>query len=187
MLELLNPIVALGAINAYLEAGGPVVVALMISTFFMWVLIIERLMFFATTRRKLTSDIQKTWQQRSDHESWYAHAIREKLISELRVESERYIGVIKVLILVTPLLGLLGTVTGMIEVFQSITASGGANARDMAAGISRATIPTMTGLAVSLSGVFLMSVLDRRVTRSVDGLADSLEVHHVPRTNSGVA
>lgn len=187
MLELLNPVAALGAINGYLEAGGPVVVALMISTFFMWVLIIERLMFFATTRRRLTSEILQVWQQRSDHESWYAHAIREKLISQLRVEAERYIGVIKVLILVTPLLGLLGTVTGMIEVFQTITSAGGANARDMASGISRATIPTMTGLAVSLSGVFLMSVLDRRVTRSVDGLADSLEVHHAPRASTGVA
>lgn len=187
MFEILNPVTALGAINGYLEAGGPVVTALLITTFAMWVLIIERLMFFATTRRKIATELQASWHQRNDHSSWYAHAIREKMISELRIETERYMGVIKVLILVTPLLGLLGTVTGMIEVFQTITGSGGANAREMAAGISRATIPTMTGLAVSLSGVFAISFLDRRVTQSVGGLADSLEVHVSTSAQSGVA
>lgn len=105
----------------------------------------------------------------------------------MRVEAERNIGIIKVLVLVTPLLGLLGTVTGMIEVFQTITSSGGANARDMAAGISRATIPTMSGLAVSLTGVFAISVLDRRLSNNVDSLADSLDVHHQPKVAKGAA
>jgi biopolymer transport protein ExbB len=187
MLELLNPVAAYGAIMGYLEAGGPVVLALMLTAFFMWMLIIERLVFFATTGGKMVSGYQQAWSERADHESWFAHAIRERLISEMRVEAERNMGIIKVLVLVTPLLGLLGTVTGMIEVFQTITSSGGANARDMAAGISRATIPTMSGLAVSLTGVFAISILDRRVSNNVEGLADSLDVHHTPKLNKGVA
>lgn len=166
----------------YLRAGGPVVVALLVSTFFLWTLILERLFFFYGAQKGLIRELQQMWQERRDHSSWYAHAIRERLISELRVASERYLGVIKVLILVTPLLGLLGTVTGMIEVFQVITATDGADARSMASGISRATIPTMTGLAVSLTGVFAINVLDRRLSRSVGGLADGLEIQHVPRT-----
>lgn len=46
MLEMLNPVAAYGAIMGYLEAGGPVVLALMFTAFFMWMLIIERLVFF---------------------------------------------------------------------------------------------------------------------------------------------
>lgn len=187
MLEMLNPVAAYGAIMGYLEAGGPVVLALMLTAFFMWMLIIERLVFFSTTGGKLVEGYRHTWNARADHESWFAHVIRERLISEMRVEAERNMGIIKALVLVTPLLGLLGTVTGMIEVFQTITSSGGANARDMAAGISRATIPTMSGLAVSLTGVFAISILDKRLSVNVDGLADSLDIHHAPVAVKGVA
>lgn len=187
MLEMLNPVAAYGAITGYLDAGGPVVLALMVTAFLMWMLIIERLVFFASASGRMVADHQQAWRARADHESWFAHAIRERLISEMRVEAERNMGIIKVLVLVTPLLGLLGTVTGMIEVFQTITSSGGANARDMAAGISRATIPTMSGLAVSLTGVFAISLLERRVSARVDGLADSLDVHHTPKAQPGVS
>jgi biopolymer transport protein ExbB len=84
-------------------------------------------------------------------------------------------------VLATPLLGLLGTVTGMIEVFEVITATGSSNARLMASGISKATIPTMTGLAVSLTGVFSISMLQRWNERSVATLADGLDIHVMPR------
>jgi hypothetical protein len=83
--------------------------------------------------------------------------------------------------MITPLLGLLGTVTGMIEVFQVITSTGASNARLMASGISKATIPTMTGLAVSLSGIFFINILERRGARTVAGLADSLDIQAQPR------
>lgn len=179
-MDLLNPANAFAAIAEYLRAGGPVVVAILVSTFLMWVLIVERLIYFATTERVLAREKRETWAAREDHASWFAHAIRERLISEQRLANQQYLGVIKVLILVTPLLGLLGTVTGMIEVFQVITSTGASNARLMASGISKATIPTMTGLAVSLSGIFFINVLERRGTRTVAGLADSLDIHVAP-------
>jgi biopolymer transport protein ExbB len=180
MLEFLNPANALGAVGTYLQAGGPVVVAILIFTFVMWALIIERLIYLATWQPQLARAKQAAWNARQDHASWYAHAIRDRLISELRLESERFLGVIKVLILITPLLGLLGTVTGMIEVFQVITDTGSSDARLMASGISRATIPTMTGLAVSLSGVLFINLLNKRVSQSVAGFADTLDIHARP-------
>lgn len=176
-MELLNPLSAYAAIAEYLRAGGPVVTALMISTFVMWAFIIERLIYFTTTQRMLVDAKREKWAARQDHTSWFAHAIRDRLISEQRMANEQYLGVIRVLILVTPLLGLLGTVTGMIEVFQVITSTGASNARLMASGISKATIPTMTGLAVSLSGILLINYLDRRAAQIVARLADSLEIH----------
>ena len=61
---------------------------------------------------------------------------------------------IKVIAAVAPLMGLLGTVTGMIEVFQVMAFTGGGDARSMAGGVSKATLPTMAGMTTALSGVF---------------------------------
>lgn len=174
MFEALNPANALEAITGYLNAGGPVVTFIMITAFVMWMLIAERLIYFSSARHHLIQQKRDQWGKRTDHSSWFAHAVREQLISELNMENQRYLWGIKVLILVTPLLGLLGTVTGMIEVFQVITSTGSSNARLMAGGISKATVPTMTGLAVSLSGVLLINYLERLGNRSNALLEDSL-------------
>ncbi|MDT8449677.1 MAG: biopolymer transporter ExbD [Wenzhouxiangellaceae bacterium] len=175
MFELLNPVNAVATIRGFLEAGGPVVVVLLFSTALMWILISERFLYFGFSSRRLRAGQVERWNALGDHVSWQSHQFRERLISEVRVENERYMGVIRALILVTPLLGLLGTVTGMIEVFQVITDTGASNARLMASGISKATIPTMTGLAVSLTGVFAMSFLDRRNELSIAEVSDQLE------------
>lgn len=175
MLEMLNPFNMFETLAAYLNMGGPVVVALLASTFLMWMLISERVLYFNFAIAQLIEEKQAQWSGRSDHRSWEAHAYRERLVSELRVENERFMGAIRSLIVITPLLGLLGTVTGMIEVFQVITDTGSSNARLMASGISRATIPTMTGLAVSLTGVFAINYLDGKHDRTITALNQSLE------------
>lgn len=174
--ELLNPVNAIEVLRDYLEAGGPVVFALLISTLVLWLLISERFIYYFLTAPRFCRGQVQRWQDRSDRSSWQAHMYRERLVSEVQVENERNLSVIKALILITPLLGLLGTVTGMIEVFQVITDTGASNARLMAAGISRATIPTMTGLAVSLTGVFAMSYLDRRNDMLTTDISEDLEV-----------
>ncbi|MGY6553500.1 MAG: MotA/TolQ/ExbB proton channel family protein [Wenzhouxiangella sp.] len=176
MLEVLNPINAIDLIGNYLNVGGPVVVALLISTFVMWLLISERFLYFLFPARRLVKSQKERWAALDDRGSWEAHAFRERLLSEVRVENERFLGPIKALIVITPLLGLLGTVTGMIEVFQVIVDTGASNARLMASGISRATIPTMTGLAVSLTGVFSINYLERKNQRTVTALSEDLVV-----------
>lgn len=176
MLELLNPANAIATISNFLNVGGPVVVALLCSTFVMWLLISERALYFAVWHRRLFGKAVKSWGNREDRRSWEAYAYRERLISEVRVENQRNLNVIRALIMITPLLGLLGTVTGMLEVFQVIVDTGASNARLMASGISRATIPTMTGLAVALSGVLAINYLERLNTRSIAKLSQDLEV-----------
>lgn len=164
------------SIRGFLEAGGPVVVALLISTLLMWVLICERFLYYFLSARRFRNEQRKRWDDVAGQPSWELYAFRERLVSEVQIENERFLGVIKALILITPLLGLLGTVTGMIEVFQIITDTGASNARLMAAGISKATIPTMTGLAVSLTGVFAISYLERQNDRTATAMTEDLEV-----------
>jgi biopolymer transport protein ExbB len=83
---------------------------------------------------------------------------------------------VKLLVAVTPLLGLLGTVTGMVFVFDVMAVTGSSNARLMAAGISRATLPTMAGLFVSVSGVMFTYWFDRWVQRANAKLSEQLKL-----------
>jgi biopolymer transport protein ExbB len=62
----------------------------------------------------------------------------------------------------------------MIEVFDVMAISGSGNARSMASGVSKATIPTMAGMVGALSGVFLVTVLNQKVSREVEDLEDNL-------------
>lgn len=174
MLELLNPSIAFDALRDFLGAGGNVLVIIMVTTFCMWALIVERLMYWSSAHSSVAKRAQRAWIARNDHKSWYAHAIRERLISETVQEASRFNNVIRALVAVTPLLGLLGTVTGMVEVFDVMAVTGSSNARLMAAGISKATIPTMAGLVASLSGLIFINAFDRNVQKASHRISDDL-------------
>ncbi|MEM9839394.1 MAG: MotA/TolQ/ExbB proton channel family protein [Pseudomonadota bacterium] len=163
------------AIQAFLFAGGNVLLVIMVVTFLMWALILERVLYFATANRGVIKRAERSWAARSDHYSWYAKMVRLKLISEVDLESRSNIGLIKGLVAVSPLLGLLGTVTGMVEVFDVLAVTGSSNARLMAGGITKATIPTMAGLVASLSGILALNFIERWQKQAVAETADHLD------------
>ena len=92
---------------------------------------------------------------------------------------ERGATMIKVLSAVAPLLGLLGTVTGMIEVFEVMAISGSGNPRSMASGVSKSTIPTMSGMVAALSGIAMSTYLQRKASRERELITDHLVIKHV--------
>src|SRR5690606_32921165 len=116
---------------------------------------------------------------RSDQASWYGDAVRRMLVSELRVRVNQNLRLIKVLIALCPLFGLLGTVTGMIDVFTVLAITGGGDARSMAGGVSRATIPTMAGMVAALSGVFGNIYISRMATERRERIDELLPRHHL--------
>ena len=67
-----------------------------------------------------------------------------------------------------PLLGLLGTVTGMIESFETLSAAGGSDPGGLTGGISAALLTTLAGLVTALPGVFAVHRLERRTDRLAD-------------------
>ncbi len=162
------------SVRDFLELGGPVLNIIAIVIFVMWMLILERLAYFRTGLKSLKSSIQATWADREQKRSWESVAIREKLISQFSMSANQYLLIIKTMVAICPLLGLMGTVTGMIEVFDVMAISGSGNARSMASGVSKATIPTMAGMVGALSGVFLVTVLNQKVSREVEDLEDNL-------------
>ena len=165
------------AVRDFFEAGGNVLYGILFVTVLMWTFIIERIWYFWFVMPGKIDEVKALWDARADTTSWYAKQIRAALISEVSLESRRYLLVVKTLMAVLPLLGLLGTVTGMIAVFDVMAFAGTANARLMAAGVSKATIPTMSGLVAALSGLYFATWLEQKANREVERVEDLL-AHH---------
>ncbi|MEL6245846.1 MAG: MotA/TolQ/ExbB proton channel family protein [Pseudomonadota bacterium] len=163
-------------LQAFLDRGGPVLLVIMGATFVMWALILERLFYFRFAQKAVAEDAISEWRSRSDRSSTYAHWIKDKLVSEVRQKAEQNVSMTKAMVALAPLLGLLGTVTGMVSVFDIMALTGGADAKAMSAGVSRATIPTMAGMVASISGILFTSGMDRRVNRTVQAVEDQMEI-----------
>jgi biopolymer transport protein ExbB len=168
------------AVNAglqeFLERGGPVLVVIMATTFLMWAFILERFTYFYFAHGAQANRVKREWNARADRKSWYAHAIRDQLISEVKQRCEQNVELVKTLVAIAPLFGLLGTVTGMVQVFDVMAISGSSDAQAMSAGVSRATIPTMAGMVASLSGLVLANQIELLARRRTAALADDLEI-----------
>lgn len=87
--------------------------------------------------------------------------LSEAIIREMP-KITRNLTLIKIISVVAPLLGLLGTVTGMINTFQAITLFGTGDPKLMAGGISQALVTTVLGLVVAIPTVFLYTLLNTR-------------------------
>ncbi len=174
----------LDAIVDYLRQGGWVMLPLLGVSLVMWALILER---WDDLRRLGRSDLDVTTALAAvrEHETPpAAPGLRAQLVASflqersgrarldreilaqcaLRLDRrlEKRHEAIAVLAAVAPLLGLLGTVLGMIETFQVISFFGTGNARALAGGISVALVTTQTGLLVAIPGlVFSGRLRDR--------------------------
>lgn len=167
----------LSAIQLYIEAGGNVLWLIALATFCMWALIFERIWYINLDHRTAVAGALESWEARPERTSWHAHRIREKVISEVNEKLRTNTLLIKTFLMLLPLLGLLGTVTGMVQVFEAMAFSGG-NARSMAAGVSAATIPTMSGMVASLSGILADTWVSARVNSQSHYLEDTLTMDH---------
>jgi biopolymer transport protein ExbB len=170
----------LEVVRVFLERGGDVLLAIFGVTFLMWTLMLERVWYYRAVLPAEIEGVQAEWNARSDRGSWRAMRVRTLLVSELRLKLNQSLPMIRTLVAICPLFGLLGTVTGMIEVFDVMAVSGNGNARAMAAGISKATIPTMAGMVAAISGLILSAKLDRYSRDQAQIVADHLVPIDVP-------
>lgn len=164
-------------VSDYMDTGGWVLWVIATALFIMWTFLLERLWYVYVQFPRVAKRMVAEWDARTDATSWYAHRIRESRLSEATVQLEERLGAIKTLIAITPMMGLLGTVTGMVDVFDSMASTGSSNARLMAAGISKATIPTLSGMVCAVSGLFVVAKLESTAKAKVDELADHLPHH----------
>lgn len=166
------------AIRDFLELGGDVLFLIGFLMVVMWIMIIERILYFAFTHRAVVKKTVDAWNARPERKSWNAHRIREAMISEVRLKANNFIGLIQACVALCPLLGLLGTVTGMVAVFEVMAILGSGNARAMADGVAKATVPTMCGMVAALSGLFISYWLVKKAQNEVQLLGEHMTMDH---------
>ncbi len=161
-------------ILAFVELGGPIIWALLAACFLLWLLILERIWFIRISWPGRARQLVLDWDARGDRYSWKARKIREATVSDVNMALHALLSTIQTLVALCPLLGLLGTVTGMIGVFDVIAVSGSDDAQAMARGVYKATIPTMAGLVVALTGIYFTVRLRQLADRETSRIADQL-------------
>lgn len=166
------------SVRSFMESGGPVLTLIFGVITVMLALVLERVIYFRTAYKKEASRVIEAWEARSERKSWHAHKIRTAMVSQVKEGLEQNVALIKTLVAVCPLCGLLGTVTGMILVFEVMAFFGSGNARAMASGVSKATIPTMAGMVGALIGVFASTFVERGASKRAEQLEDSLTMEH---------
>ncbi|WP_018935430.1 MotA/TolQ/ExbB proton channel family protein [Thioalkalivibrio sp. ALJ24] len=105
-------------------------------------------------------------------------------------ELERYMNTLGTIAMITPLLGLLGTVVGMIEVFTVVTEIGVGSPRDLAGGISQALITTATGIGIAIPALifhrYFRGRIDELVLEMEQEATKLVEIMHGERSASSV-
>jgi biopolymer transport protein ExbB len=141
----------------FLYQGGPVVLILFFISIYLFVLIFAKFKNLFFDIHIVQKEYKENLSQIKNDEFYLLNLSALKSDYKSLVNKDFYI--IQTLIALCPVLGLLGTVTGMIEVFDVVSFFGTGNARALASGITKATLPTMTGMAISIVGLLTYTVL----------------------------
>ena len=94
--------------------------------------------------------------------------VEKTFLSEFRRDSLANIKLLDGLIGMCPMIGLLGTVYGMIEVFEVLSFLGTGNPRAMSSGVAKATIPTMASMVITLFGLYFRQDLTQRIKKATE-------------------
>ncbi|MBP1151411.1 MULTISPECIES: MotA/TolQ/ExbB proton channel family protein [unclassified Methylocaldum] len=144
-----------------MDLGGPVMWPLLAVSLLLWTLVLERYWFFLRTLPRFLE--RRVPLVRSP-----------AAVIEMKIALRRHLRLIKTLSGILPMLGLLGTVTGIIETFDLIRVFGSAETRIVARGVSQALITTLAGLVMGLFGVGVGYNLNRRARAFERRYADRL-------------
>ncbi len=188
-----------GEVFNYLSQGGLVMIPLMTCSFVMWAMILDRVHFFSRLQRKdlelqalfgilekddtlpetvrgVRANLVRHVMANRTYNSTVDKGIVDQCAMAMAPNFDRYLAAISVLAAVSPLFGLLGTVTGMITTFDVITLFGTGNAKAMAGGISEALVTTQSGLVVSIPGFFMSVLLYKQSARAKTRLTEAVSI-----------
>lgn len=164
----------LNSIQQFLTTGGQILWVIFGVSICLWYLIAAKLIYLNMLFIQKQSKWVKHWEDLTDKNSWSAMATRELILSKAKINLTSTVSTIKILIGLCPLLGLLGTVTGMINVFDVMAVSGTGSARSIADGVSKATIPTMAGMVIAIAGLYFSKLIEDKVNEHSHNLTDLL-------------
>ena len=155
--------------------GGPVLYILFGLTFLIFTLLVDKYLFIFVQSKTWVNSKFTSFVNSNPPSSTKYKFVEATLISNVKRKTASNIKVLDGLIGMTPMIGLLGTVYGMIEVFEVLAVLGTGNPRAMSTGVAKATIPTMAGMTIALSGLFFKFDLANRVERYQEEARDFLK------------
>ena len=165
---LLTALPIFNKVFLFVETGGVVLIPLIILAFLMALLITENFLCVFLKNKPNITDKKNILIPHTITTSYYRKRIEINKYLAAKAKENYYkknINIIKQLIVIAPLLGLLGTVTGMIEVFEVIKIHGSENTVLIGRGFSHATIPTMFGLTLAIFGFLSLAILEGAVKK----------------------
>ena len=142
-----------------------------------WTLVLERLWYTHRHFPSWAKERRSAWQlltQDAGAQAHWPHAVRAAWLAQAREQLITPLSVTRTLVAMFPLLGLLGTVTGMVAVFEVLAMSGSGNPRAMAGGVWQASLPTLAGMVLAIGCLFSLARLERNARRAIGQLADQL-------------
>lgn len=162
-----------------MSQGGVIIIPLILVSLIMWILIFEKLFYIRQWEKALPGKMEKVTSLQT------LEMFAQRQTNNLK----RYNRTIFILAGVAPLLGLLGTVTGMISTFDAISMFNTTNARSFAGGISVALITTQIGLVVAIPGLLVGNYIQRTTETlcfHLDALVARFKVtHFTPKKKPG--
>lgn len=182
--------------------GGPIMYPIFIFSIFGFMFIIERFIYFYKIRHNaklFIEKIEKLWEEKkidaihklcdttpgplaimikTGLETYKKNpdAVRERIMAIVSEESpkiEKYLSLISMIATIEPMLGLLGTVTGMIRCFTVIALKGTGDPQALAGGISEALITTEAGLIISIPMLYFHSILSDKVDNIISNMENA--------------
>lgn len=142
-----------------MESGGNVLWVLFGVAFVIVTQITDRVVYYRYSFPKLVQETLSKWNQQSHQSNLRSFYERQYEVSKIKETLGDKVSSIEVLTFMCPLFGLLGTVTGMIAVFDVMAHKGLGNPRLMASGVSQATLPTMVSMVIALVGLIGLNYL----------------------------
>ncbi|NQY21246.1 MAG: MotA/TolQ/ExbB proton channel family protein [Campylobacteraceae bacterium] len=163
-------------LSGFFDKGGLVLYFVFFLALCLWSSLIERYIYISYEYKKHKIEVLKEINLISK-DNKFKDEIKRYFCEQTSLKLRAGMPFINTIIIVCPLVGLLGTVTGMIEVFDVMAIQGSANVKSMASGVSMATIPTMAGMVVALSGLLFEKKLELSITNHTQEL--ELEIQKV--------
>jgi len=157
------------------ELGGNILLLIVALALVIWTFVLERAGYLLLGWPRQRQRAITLWHDRPDRGDWYSGHFRTLLLARLNRSLRRNTDLTRTLIKLSPLLGLLGTVLGMLEVFDAVAATGTNNPRSTASGVSKATVTTMAGMVVAIAGLLAMGLVDRRLQSESNKLNELLD------------
>ena len=163
---------------AFFQRGGIPLVALFCISCILMHVCLSKLYFIMVGIRQFQSALDDKWQLKNQNTGAVAPEFMNNIRTSAQAEASFFIlenqHFFKSLIRVCPLLGLLGTIWGITEVFEVLSVLGSAHLPALATGISRATIPTVTGMSLIILGLLFSEAYQSIARRKLRKLCNRM-------------